>query len=304
MNALTVVVCTHNRAFFLEKCLNSLLMQTYSLTEFATIVVDNNSSDSTYDLASTYKSRFINLQIIQEPIQGLSYARNAALNIVQTEWVAFLDDDAVAEQNWVEIIFETIDKGDFDVFGGVYTAWHALRNQPPWFSEAWETNSGLAQNYSQLISGYPSGGNCVYKVDFVRMCGGFPVNLGMSGHKIAYGEETKLIDQIRKRGGRIGFVPDMIINHCVLEHKYSLIWRLMRRFALGRDEIFVWGGGIFITLSKSFLCILFHLFLFPILNLCKFLTKRSYYWQNFILDTLEPLLYNLGKVVGLWKKYV
>lgn len=295
----TIIVCTYNRVFFLEKCLNSLLKQTQPSVKFSLIVVDNNSTDSTCHLISSFAKKFSNFIFLFEPTQGLSHARNAALSLVKTKWVAFLDDDAVAEKNWVDVIFSTIRKDDFDVFGGVYTAWHVLRERPRWFIESWESNIGVAKEYSRLFCGYPSGGNCVYKTDLVREYGGFPVGLGMSGKKVAYGEETKLIDKIRRNGGRVGFVPTMVINHCVLEHKYSLLWRLKRKFALGRDEFYIWQGCKLKKMMKTCVCLMFYAVITPWKSFFKFFLFSNYYWQNMFLDIFEPLAYCFGKIVGL-----
>lgn len=59
----------------------------------------------------------------------------------------------------------------------------------------------------------------------------------MKGKSCGYGEETLLFMKMQQQGFRLGFVPDMKIEHCVLPHKYNLSWQLRSAFSGGRDWI-------------------------------------------------------------------
>lgn len=296
---LSIIICTYNRANFLSSCLKSLTKQTILVENFEVVVIDNNSTDNTHAVASSFADSFPFFKYYFEKQQGLSYARNAGVEIAAGEWVAYLDDDAVAHDDWVEVLLETIHKGDFDVFGGVYTAWHVLRERPKWFSPDWETNASVARTYSTLSTGYPSGGNCAYKKELINLYGEFPNNLGMRGKKIGYGEETSLIDKIRSNGGIIGFVPCMLIDHCVLEYKYSLKWRLVRAFCHGRDSILLWGKADTICRWKELAKIIYSASVLPAKALVTFAVTKEYFWQNLLLDSFSPLLFSLGRIKAL-----
>ena len=125
-NLLTIVICTYNRAHILPEALESLLRQTVSPEDYYLLIIDNNSTDNTQEVLIPFKERFPYMRIVMEYNQGLSHARNRALKECQTEWLAFLDDDAKAHPDWVETILQTIEKGDFDGFGGPFYAWHHL----------------------------------------------------------------------------------------------------------------------------------------------------------------------------------
>ncbi|MCT4535550.1 glycosyltransferase family 2 protein [Halodesulfovibrio sp.] len=298
---LSIIVCTYNRSSFLASCLESLIHQTISTLEFEVVVVNNNSGDNTQEVALSFQNKFPNFVYLEEKNQGLSFARNAGINAAKGDWVAFLDDDAVARQNWIEQILATITKNDFDIFGGVYTAWHALKDRPAWFSSDWETNASVASEYSVLKESYPSGGNCAYRRVLLIEGEGFPTELGMKGNNTAYGEETALIDRLRKNGAVVGFVPTMIIDHCVVERKYSLLWRLQRSFAVGRDSVTIWQEDSLTDLLKPLVKCAYYAITAPFKTAIRFATRSDYFWQNAVLDLCSQFVFNLGRVVG-WVK--
>lgn len=232
--SLTVIICTYNRAFIIGECLESLVRQTTALETFEILLVDNNSNDETQKVAASYVHKLPNLKIAEELQQGLSHARNRGVAEAQTEWIAFLDDDAKARPDWVETILATIAKDDFDAFGGPYYAWHRSGPPPSWFPENFGTYFGAPQ-YGQLGQFHIPGGNCALKKTAAQAAGSFSTELGMSGNKSAYGEETLLFNRMKEHGYRLGFVPDMAIDHCVLPYKYSLRWQFASAFAAGRD---------------------------------------------------------------------
>ena len=136
---LTIVICTYNRAHILPEALSSLLRQIVSPEKYSLLIIDNNSTDNTQEIIESFKDKFADIRIVVENNQGLSHARNRALKECQTEWIAFLDDDAKAHPDWVETILQTIEKGDFDGFGGPYYAWHHYGAAPRWLPEDFGT---------------------------------------------------------------------------------------------------------------------------------------------------------------------
>jgi GT2 family glycosyltransferase len=97
---LTAAVCTRDRPGLLARALESLVGQTIPPAEI--LVVDNApGSDSTRALAT---ERFPSVRYVVEPVPGLDFARNRALESASHEVLAFLDDDAVAAPDWAETL--------------------------------------------------------------------------------------------------------------------------------------------------------------------------------------------------------
>ena len=95
--AVTAAVCTYGRPESLERTLRSILAQDPAPGE---VLVVNNRPDqpATAELLSR---KFPTVRVIDEPIPGLDFARNRALEGSHYDVVLFLDDDAVAEPGWL-----------------------------------------------------------------------------------------------------------------------------------------------------------------------------------------------------------
>ncbi|HKT79984.1 MAG TPA: glycosyltransferase [Vicinamibacterales bacterium] len=93
----TAVICTRDRADDLERALEGLTRQTRRADEI--LVIDNApSSDRTRDVVH----RFSTVRYIRVPAPGLNLARNRAIAESSTDIIAFTDDDATPEPEWLE----------------------------------------------------------------------------------------------------------------------------------------------------------------------------------------------------------
>jgi GT2 family glycosyltransferase len=105
---LSVAVCTRDRPDKLKRALQSLLRQQPRPHEI--LVIDNASaSDATRELVT---GSFPDVRYIRESIPGLDFARNRALREAQEAIVAFLDDDAVADEGWTEALWQVFRRQD------------------------------------------------------------------------------------------------------------------------------------------------------------------------------------------------
>lgn len=298
-NILTVVICTYNRAHILSDALTSLLQQTVPPEDYSILIIDNNSTDHTQELAESFKDKFTDIRIVLENNQGLSHARNRALKECQTEWLAFLDDDAKAHPDWVETILQTIEKGDFDGFGGPYYAWHHYGPAPRWLPEDFGTYES-PQGYGHLEGGtYIPGGNSVLRCDAARSIGKFSTELGMNGNRCGYGEETQFFERMRAAGYRMGYVPQMKIDHCVLPYKYTLRWQIRSAFEYGKS------GAHFPQNIRPFmpLRVLWH-FIKVAFCILYSITKNihDHPLSRIFFKNIRQLIYDYGLLYELYKK--
>ena len=106
MDIVSAVVCTYRRAPYLAKALESLARQSLPKAGYEVIVVDNACEEEVRVLVSSYAAE-AQVSYIAESRVGLSQARNRGLENARGEFVAFLDDDAVAAPGWLDAIRQT-----------------------------------------------------------------------------------------------------------------------------------------------------------------------------------------------------
>ena len=101
MNELiSIIVPVYNVEKYLEKCLNSLVNQTYKNLEI--ICVNDGSPDGSLKILEEFSKRDTRVKIVSQENQGLSGARNTGLKHVKGEYVAFLDSDDWIDENAFE----------------------------------------------------------------------------------------------------------------------------------------------------------------------------------------------------------
>lgn len=116
-------VCTRQRPVMLEQCLRSLLAQhVQEGIELHIVVVENDTVPASRDLTERFAAESsYPLRYIQEHRQGVSHARNAALEAalgMDCDWLAFIDDDEEAEPDWVDSLVRVAREYTADVVRG------------------------------------------------------------------------------------------------------------------------------------------------------------------------------------------
>ena len=222
---LSIVVATHNRPYLLSKCIESLLSQERKRVEI--IVVDSSDHKNNKTYTKNIKYFYVNKK-------GLSGSRNTGFNRAMGEFVAFIDDDAIAGSSWIKEILSFIKRHpNVQAFGGGYSR-YSLKPLPEWFPPSYGINNlGNKERVLKIGREWLSGTNMIFKKELLIKLGGFDENLGMKGESIGYGEETDLQSRIYKTGGKIYYSPKLKVNHLVATKKISLKWLLVNRFKLG-----------------------------------------------------------------------
>ena len=92
MTTLAVIVTNYNKSKYIEKCLDSIVRQTFQASEI--IVVDDCSTDSSREVLLNYKKKCPIIQLVfNEKNKGVSSARNTGLQIAKSDYVTAIDAD-------------------------------------------------------------------------------------------------------------------------------------------------------------------------------------------------------------------
>lgn len=88
---LSVIIPCYNVEKYLERCLESVVGQTYQNLEI--ILIDDGSPDSSGQICDIWAKRDSRIKVLHKENEGLGLARNSGLDIASGEWVAFIDSD-------------------------------------------------------------------------------------------------------------------------------------------------------------------------------------------------------------------
>ena len=105
MDKISVIVPVYNAEAYLERCIESILNQTYQNMEL--VLVDDGSTDSSGIICDKYSER-PDVKILHKENGGVSSARNAGLLLASGKYVGFVDSDDYIEKNMFELMHDGI----------------------------------------------------------------------------------------------------------------------------------------------------------------------------------------------------
>jgi glycosyltransferase involved in cell wall biosynthesis len=211
--------------------LDSLAQQTANPKLYEIIIVNNHSTDNTAKICSNYSD----IRYLEENNIGLSHARNTGWKNARGKYVAYIDDDAIAENTWIEEIIKFVKLyPSAQIFGGPYYKYSDI-SIPDWFPPEFGQHD-LGLNVRKLeIKGseWLSGNNFIIYKHLLKRLNGFDTHLGMNGTSLWYGEDSDLQLKITNLGIPIYYSGRIIIKHYLHPYKTSLIWLLKSSYCRG-----------------------------------------------------------------------
>ena len=113
MKMITVIIPVYNTARYLERCIGSVVNQTYKNLEI--ILVDDGSTDDSYEICKQWAEKDHRILLIHKENGGPSSARNLALDIATGDYIAFVDSDDWIEPDMYEVLYHTLVDSDKEV---------------------------------------------------------------------------------------------------------------------------------------------------------------------------------------------
>ncbi len=235
----SVVICTHNRASWLEGAIASVLAQR-DPPPHETIVVDNCSSDNTRAVVERHPAH---VRYVYEPALGLGYARNTGWQIARGRYIAYLDDDAVAGPGWLRAIVAAYEQFPHaGVVGGrVEPIWEC---PPPVWLSAKLTRALSIIHWSDtpLVIHDPEvqwivGANMAVPRELLARLGGFALELGRRGRNLMSNDELHVERQLVRLGHPCLYYPEMAVRHLVPGARLQRRWFARRYFWQGVSDV-------------------------------------------------------------------
>jgi GT2 family glycosyltransferase len=211
---ISVVVCTYNGERCIRDCLEALRKLDYP--NFEVIVVDDGSTDGTGAIAREYDFLFI-----RTPNGGLSSARNVGLRVADGEIVAYIDDDAYPDPDWLKFLAATFMSSTHAGVGGP--------NIPPPEDGfiagcvACAPGGPIHILLSDLEAEHIPGCNMAFRRDELLAIGGFDPQFRTAG------DDVDVCWELQERGHTLGFSPAAVVWH----HRRNSVgayWRQQRGY--------------------------------------------------------------------------
>jgi len=175
-----------------------------------------------------------------EENMGLLRSRNLGAELASGDVIAFIDDDAVAEDNWVERLVLAYQEEDAIAVGGKMTPrWVAER--PSFLPEEFYwligvTHRGFADGPGEVRNTF--GSNISFRADVFEQLDGFDIDIGgRKGDRNLQGGETELCARMREAYEEgVWYDPEAEVTHKVFEYRTELSWLVDRAFWQGYSK--------------------------------------------------------------------
>lgn len=203
---ISVIIPVYNVEKYLEKCLDTVLSQTY--TNIEVILVNDGSSDGSGAIIDSYACKDERVRVIHLPEnKGVSYARNRGIDILKGEYTIFVDADDYVEPNFLEKLYVNLKENQADIsICGVdlvgFPEYVYLRK------DDFPCVVSGDQAVSCMLKMYPFGWemcNKLFNSILVKKC--------PFAEKIYFGEDLLFIYQVLKNTQLVNYFPEKLYHY-------------------------------------------------------------------------------------------
>ncbi len=236
---ISMIIATYNRGEKLQRTLESIANQTLAASEWEAVIVNNNSVDDTAEVFERFVARHqeLNLRMVEEKRQGLSWARNKGIEEAWGEIIAIIDDDEEVNPEFLEVYVDFFERHpEVSMAGGKvvprYEREGDAGGRPRWMSRFTERPIAGTLDLGPCEKpfkgrNYPAGGNMAIRRSAFENYGMFNTSLGRTGNgaqALLGGEEKELFGRIAAGSNEptVWWVPGAVIYHIIPPSKLTL----------------------------------------------------------------------------------
>ncbi|MEA1878276.1 MAG: glycosyltransferase [Bacteroidota bacterium] len=203
----SIIVPVFNRPDELKELIISLRNQSFK--KFELVVVEDGSEEKSDRMLEEFSKDISILYVFQENT-GPAIARNKGMEIARGEYFLFIDSDCIAPENWLESLFEELEKKAVDAFGGPDLAASDFSLQQKAISFAMTsflTTGGIRGGKKQVDKFYPRSFNMGIHKSVYEDLGGFPIT------RMHPGEDMVFTIEIMRRGYKTALFSESGVFH-------------------------------------------------------------------------------------------
>ena len=231
----SVVITTYDEAIYddFAVCVRSVLNQTYEHVEVVIVTETDHANERVSDEFADLPTV---MHVHSKRSLNLASARNLGGERATGDVYAFIDDDAVADPEWLTHIVDAYEREDALAVGGKLTArWSDSEPKylpPEFYWLVGVTHRGFREDEGPVRNTF--GANITFRADVFDELGGYNTDFGKDhGHNLQ-GEETELcarmFEEYRKH---LYYVPDALVHHRVYDWQLSWKWLFNRAYWQG-----------------------------------------------------------------------
>lgn len=242
----TVCICTHDRPEYVRTCLDGLRRQTVSPDKFDILVVDSASTGTVSAQLASMVAKIDNARVLRVDQVGISIARNAGALEADGAYVAYIDDDAIPADDWVERIVaatEARSPPTAMIGGRILPCWEAPL--PPWWPPQLRGSLSIIEyegegeyGSKELPVGLePYGANMAVHVLSLLAIGGFGTSSGRVGKALLSDEEVQLAWRLQASGHSVRYDSRIVVLHQIQAARLTPGWLLSRLYWQGVSTV-------------------------------------------------------------------
>ncbi len=223
-------VCTYRRPE-LEQTLRSLaVVAVPDGADIRIIVADNDDTPSAEGRVNALRASVPHeIVYVHCPSSNISIARNACLDSARGDFLAFIDDDETASEDWIIRLIETAEATNADVVLGPVKAVYS-KDAPRWMRRGDFHSTFPVWVGERIVTGYTC--NALLRLAAPSLAGRrFNLALGRSG-----GEDTEFFTHMHRMGGKIAYAPAAWVQEPVPAKRAAFSWLAKRKFRFGQTH--------------------------------------------------------------------
>lgn len=199
---------------------------------------ESNEFKNYYMAINEFASSYDNVIFMRNLSNGLSGARNTAIQNSTADYIAFIDDDALLSPEWFSNLYKVF-KYNCSGYGGkvkpLFPPNLNLKGFPSEFHWIFGcTYPPIYRDHSHYIRN-PIGANMIFKRKVLLKYGGFNSRLGRINGKLTSREETFLSSLMVTGGEKIAYVPSLLVFHVIDPDRINLKYALKRCYYEGKS---------------------------------------------------------------------